>query len=107
ALSWFSGTKGSPGLARLRKALVRQPRCRLRGCRTSALRSRANPGRSEEHTSELQSLTNLVCRLLLEKKKRNTTHIEGADTRSDGVEAVKHDHAALHSRQNKTQPHVA
>src|SRR5438093_5520352 len=27
--------------------------------------------RSEEHTSELQSLTNLVCRLLLEKKKRH------------------------------------
>src|SRR5258706_11193451 len=27
---------------------------------------------SEEHTSELQSLTNLVCRLLLEKKKTNT-----------------------------------
>src|SRR5438093_2659935 len=31
----------------------------------------ANPvKRSEEHTSELQSLTNLVCRLLLEKKKK-------------------------------------
>src|SRR5438093_7568443 len=29
--------------------------------------------RSEEHTSELQSLTNLVCRLLLEKKKKNQT----------------------------------
>src|ERR1019366_10753549 len=28
--------------------------------------------RSEEHTSELQSLTNLVCRLLLEKKKRSS-----------------------------------
>src|SRR5262249_61227982 len=28
--------------------------------------------RSEEHTSELQSLTNLVCRLLLEKKKKDT-----------------------------------
>src|SRR5690606_40343135 len=28
-------------------------------------------GRSEEHTSELQSRENLVCRLLLEKKKRN------------------------------------
>src|SRR5437016_8132633 len=28
------------------------------------------PTRSEEHTSELQSLTNLVCRLLLEKKKK-------------------------------------
>src|SRR5262249_56911298 len=29
--------------------------------------------RSEEHTSELQSLTNLVCRLLLEKKKKRNT----------------------------------
>src|SRR5215213_10777579 len=28
--------------------------------------------RSEEHTSELQSLTNLVCRLLLEKKKQTS-----------------------------------
>src|SRR5690606_40397313 len=31
--------------------------------------------RSEEHTSELQSRENLVCRLLLEKKKQNTTTI--------------------------------
>src|SRR2546430_7071081 len=30
-------------------------------------------GRSEEHTSELQSQSNLVCRLLLEKKKKNNT----------------------------------
>src|SRR2546427_5720270 len=30
--------------------------------------------RSEEHTSELQSQSNLVCRLLLEKKKKITTH---------------------------------
>src|SRR5688572_31712141 len=30
--------------------------------------------RSEEHTSELQSQSNLVCRLLLEKKKQKTTH---------------------------------
>src|SRR5262249_62270689 len=30
--------------------------------------------RSEEHTSELQSLTNLVCRLLLEKKKKESTY---------------------------------
>src|SRR5256885_12324200 len=30
--------------------------------------------RSEEHTSELQSPCNLVCRLLLEKKKRSRTH---------------------------------
>src|SRR5258706_10584896 len=31
--------------------------------------------RSEEHTSELQSLTNLVCRLLLEKKKKHYLYI--------------------------------
>src|SRR2546426_7779002 len=37
--------------------------------RASAARARA---RSEEHTSELQSPCNLVCRLLLEKKKNNT-----------------------------------
>src|SRR2546430_12601688 len=32
----------------------------------------AAPNRSEEHTSELQSQSNLVCRLLLEKKKKTT-----------------------------------
>src|SRR2546430_5449724 len=31
----------------------------------------SNSARSEEHTSELQSQSNLVCRLLLEKKKKN------------------------------------
>src|SRR5688572_32220586 len=37
--------------------------------RTTAHRRRCPPARSEEHTSELQSQSNLVCRLLLEKKK--------------------------------------
>src|SRR5256885_6991588 len=32
-------------------------------------------GRSEEHTSELQSPCNLVCRLLLEKKKKESTQL--------------------------------
>src|SRR5688572_32314991 len=36
--------------------------------------------RSEEHTSELQSQSNLVCRLLLEKKKKNTTIYSCNDT---------------------------
>src|SRR5260370_15835746 len=36
-----------------------------------ALKATPYPGRSEEHTSELQSHLNLVCRLLLEKKKQN------------------------------------
>src|SRR5438093_10156336 len=33
--------------------------------------------RSEEHTSELQSLTNLVCRLLLEKKNKKKSNTSG------------------------------
>src|SRR5262249_61320427 len=43
-------------------------------------RSRATPrsSRSEEHTSELQSLTNLVCRLLLEKKKKSVMQLPHA-----------------------------
>src|SRR5256885_1361410 len=40
----------------------------------SALKS-AERNRSEEHTSELQSPCNLVCRLLLEKKKKKTTSV--------------------------------
>src|SRR5258706_9474712 len=36
--------------------------------------------RSEEHTSELQSLTNLVCRLLLEKKKKYKKQLSPATT---------------------------
>src|SRR2546427_9377241 len=36
---------------------------------------RSRGRRSEEHTSELQSQSNLVCRLLLEKKKKKAKHI--------------------------------
>src|SRR2546429_3185984 len=38
-------------------------------------REEAHGDRSEEHTSELQSRLHLVCRLLLEKKKKQTYHI--------------------------------
>src|SRR2546430_10121752 len=38
--------------------------------RTTPHRSHSSAVRSEEHTSELQSQSNLVCRLLLEKKKK-------------------------------------
>src|SRR5437016_773005 len=41
-------------------------------------------GRSEEHTSELQSLTNLVCRLLLEKKKTKTKKRDLREANYDG-----------------------
>src|SRR3989441_3397157 len=46
----------------------------FRGCRVEALHLAAED-RSEEHTSELQSLAYLVCRLLLEKKKKNTNRL--------------------------------
>src|SRR4051794_41625614 len=45
-----------------RGSASRRPTCRDRGA----------PPRSEEHTSELQSPVHLVCRLLLEKKKKST-----------------------------------
>src|SRR2546427_8609067 len=41
--------------------------------RTEGNEVRLAEQRSEEHTSELQSQSNLVCRLLLEKKKKNKT----------------------------------
>src|SRR5262249_62392782 len=50
---------------------ARQPRPCPRRDRVVRAAPLSSAGRSEEHTSELQSLTNLVCRLLLEKKKNN------------------------------------
>src|SRR5207253_8627340 len=50
---------------------LEQPR-QWRGRRVRALRPLADD-RSEEHTSELQSRGHLVCRLLLEKKKKNNS----------------------------------
>src|SRR5438046_7050511 len=54
----------------------------------------ARKDRSEEHTSELQSLTNLVCRLLLEKKKKkqNTTQRENRKKKRQATRATKHVH---------------
>src|SRR5437016_7927131 len=57
------GERERDTLRRPRNALATRGRSGLPGRRGS---------RSEEHTSELQSLTNLVCRLLLEKKKKKT-----------------------------------
>src|SRR2546426_9025511 len=46
--------------------------CALPIYKVTGVQTCALPIRSEEHTSELQSPCNLVCRLLLEKKKRHT-----------------------------------
>src|SRR2546430_16768806 len=54
----------------------RRPRNPPRKIEPRLARLRCHPQRSEEHTSELQSQSNLVCRLLLEKKKnRNNTRL--------------------------------
>src|SRR2546427_5531427 len=50
-----------------------------------------DPSRSEEHTSELQSQSNLVCRLLLEKKKNQSrNHEKQIPTRSDYTASSSH-----------------
>src|SRR5262249_60381571 len=55
--------------------LARTSRSRVSAAAGRSPSGSSSPPRSEEHTSELQSLTNLVCRLLLEKKKQQTrTH---------------------------------
>src|SRR2546429_6488807 len=46
------------------------------GFRASHTAQELCSGRSEEHTSELQSRLHLVCRLLLEKKKNNSNHTQ-------------------------------
>src|SRR5260221_4336647 len=54
----------------LGRVFARAPRRRRRGSRAARPRGGDGRGRSEEHTSELQSHSDLVCRLLLEKKKQ-------------------------------------
>src|SRR3712207_7155033 len=62
------------GAGRRRGRGGRGRRRRASPARRGGPRARATPGaaRSEEHTSELQSRQYLVCRLLLEKKNKNT-----------------------------------
>src|SRR5260221_8935752 len=72
----FRSGHNEPAAEALRKALELDPRngeaAYLLG---QALQS---AGRSEEHTSELQSHSDLVCRLLLEKKKNRAPNHSGA-----------------------------
>src|SRR2546427_8116408 len=56
---------------RVGRALLQAPQQRVE--REGPHTGRKLPRRSEEHTSELQSQSNLVCRLLLEKKKKKAS----------------------------------
>src|SRR5437016_10838242 len=69
----------------------RSSRPAMRRCCRPAWSTVSSLGRSEEHTSELQSLTNLVCRLLLEKKKKNkknTTHLKTVELIQSYIELL-------------------
>src|SRR2546427_7976932 len=55
------------------------------------------PPRSEEHTSELQSQSNLVCRLLLEKKKKRRKEAKALQHNPHCSKLVHH-HRTLHTR---------
>src|SRR2546430_4207676 len=57
-----------------RTAAARHPPKSARPCRSGSIPLAPASRRSEEHTSELQSQSNLVCRLLLEKKKHEPDH---------------------------------
>src|SRR5690606_41773043 len=64
------GSRRSRRLPRARVGDVSRNAARV-WCATARQPAPRPDARSEEHTSELQSRENLVCRLLLEKKKRN------------------------------------
>src|SRR5438046_5213936 len=72
-----------------RKPAGRRPSERFRWAPRCFGTARWSCVRSEEHTSELQSLTNLVCRLLLEKKK-NKNNIIGMTENVTQVESTRH-----------------
>src|SRR2546421_9660497 len=59
-----------------------------RSCTRARLRAAARANRSEEHTSELQSRSDLVCRLLLEKKKKKKHIAETIDHPVHDVETA-------------------
>src|SRR2546426_9237188 len=65
-----------------------QGRTTLKSC-PRYLERQASLARSEEHTSELQSPCNLVCRLLLEKKKRVKIE-DDAEYKSDRSRTTRH-----------------
>src|SRR2546426_5194896 len=56
--------------------------------RAASRGSRSGEDRSEEHTSELQSPCNLVCRLLLEKKKKQERNVTSGLEHDEFVELV-------------------
>src|SRR5438132_6083939 len=79
-ISSSSGTRISRGSIRSSSSRAAS----AQGARSSTTRNSAvdRSSRSEEHTSELQSHSDLVCRLLLEKKNRRDCRVRSRERRS-------------------------
>src|SRR5687768_17792168 len=73
-----------------RQGVLVRPAVHARGLGEVAVRGRR--GRSEEHTSELQSRLHLVCRLLLEKKKKQKTYVIQLD-----IDKIEAEHSRYHA----------
>src|SRR5260370_22610676 len=71
-----------------------KPRTSFFYCNT-AIELGVFPTRSEEHTSELQSHLNLVCRLLLEKKKKELMHFTEPAVSTRALSLTRHTYDAV------------
>src|SRR5688572_32329085 len=77
--------------SRRQRAAATEPRPCNRRVTATDLPVTRSVGRSEEHTSELQSQSNLVCRLLLEKKKHSNNSYTFRSAALAGQSIVPHD----------------
>src|SRR2546421_2091196 len=68
------------------------------GLEAHEMREQVLDTRSEEHTSELQSRSDLVCRLLLEKKKKNTHPTTRNPNRHPATQTTSGRHKPEHTR---------
>src|SRR3712207_8385612 len=78
--------RSAPEFTRLIRAVLRREpqlaRTFVPVCELAGVNLKADPNRSEEHTSELQSRQYLVCRLLLEKKNKKKPFSKNYSTHS-------------------------
>src|SRR5207249_10088221 len=103
-VTWFESASPQNSLPRTSKRSVSEATCgaeeiSIAGADASVAVRIMDDTRSEEHTSELQSRFDLVCRLLLEKKKRKK-HTKTIDSKKNTTEnqinTIKTKHATTH-----------
>src|SRR5438045_4595626 len=79
--NWINSPVADNSTNRLPSCSRREkPRSTMKAKTATMTMQTTRPNRSEEHTSELQSLRHLVCRLLLEKKKKQKANERDANS---------------------------